>query len=165
MKKKSSYLILTLVVIIALTGSYYFVNKNNKANQGTEKEVVINPVQNYKNNEAYVEQVVTNLFQISTNLVNSKTLDSSYLEKIVDKNSNAFSAIEKEIADLRKVGGETQIIINSMNISQKSDTLYEVAVTIDTVNTSATENKPNLEDLLLTVKVQEGYKITEYVKK
>ncbi len=52
-----------------------------------------------------------------------------------------------------------------MNITQKSDTLYEVAVTVDKINANATENKPNLEDLLLTVRVQEGYKIVEYVKK
>lgn len=165
MKKKYGYLILVLVVIVALSGTFYFVNKNKQANKGEEKVIVINPVQNYKNNEAYVEEVVNNFFQMTANLVNNKASDPSYLEEVVDKNSNAFSAVEKELSALRKTGGEIQLVVDSLNITQKSDTLYEVAVTVDKINTNATENKPNLEDLLLTVKVQEGYKIVEYVKK
>lgn len=165
MKKKYGYLILVLVVLVTLAGTFYFVNKNKQANKGKEKVIVMNPVQNYKNNDAYVEQVVNSFFQVAANLVNSKTLDLSYLEEVVDKNSNAFSAVEKELSTLRKAGGEIQFVINSLNITQKSDTLYEVAVTVDKINTNATENKPDLEDLLLTVKVQEGYKIVEYVKK
>lgn len=162
MKKKYLYLILALVVIAALTGTFYFTNKEN--NIGEEKEVQINPIQNYKNNEAYVEQVVNSFFQVYTNLANSKTLDFSYLGDVVDKTSTAHGAIEQEIATLRKNGEEIQIIIMEMNISQKSDTLYEVKVTTDKIISSASDNKPNLENLLITVKAQDGYKIVDFVK-
>jgi len=162
MNKTLKTIIIALVVVIVTGGVFYVVK--NQMDPGKEEEVKVNPVQNYKNYDAYVEETINSFFQTYSNMVNSKSIDMSYLSDIVDKNSAAYKVIESEINELRKNSVQLQIAITEINIIQKADNLYNAKVTIDKIITSGAANENPISKLEITVRAQEGYKITEYKK-
>lgn len=163
MNKKFKYLITVLILIIIAAGAFYGIN--SKLNRGKEKEVQINPIQNYKNTDAYVEQNVSSFFQVYSNLVNNKSVEMTYLSDVVDKNSDAYKIIETEINQLRKNSAQILIAITDIKIEQTADNLYVANVTIDKILTEGTDiDATPTNKIILTIKAQEGYKITEYKK-
>jgi len=163
MNKKLKYLIIVLALIIIAVGAFYGIN--SKLNKGKEKEVQINPIQNYKNIDAYVEQNVASFFQIYSNLVNNKTVEMTYLSDVVDKNSDAYNIIVAEIMQLRKNSAQILIAITEIKIEQTADNLYIANVTIDKLLTEGSDiDATPMNKIILTIKAQDGYKITEYKK-
>lgn len=162
MKKLYKFIII-LVITMILAVVYYY--STSKIEHPEPENTVIDPIKNSRTEDARVDELLNSFFQIYSNMVNTSTLDNSYLSDVVDKNSDAFKIIEDEINQLRKNSAQVIIAITEIKIDKIDDNLYVANVTIDKALTSGTDidNSPT-NKLTLTIKVQDGYKITGYKK-
>lgn len=148
----SSIILLTFILL-------YIVNFRAKPASETSRK--IDPIQNYKDKNAYIDGPIENFIQIYCNLVNNKDTDLSFLEDVVDKNSAIFQSLKSSITTLRQSNTSLDISILKINeISESQDSMdLEVTLSKTTINQEGSSKKEE-PAILITLSKNNGYKIT-----
>ncbi|WP_286906503.1 hypothetical protein [Clostridium sp. UBA1652] len=141
------FIVVTILISVCIvTGVKYLKNEQNQKNK---EDTFFNEEANIKDDEAYVEELVTSLSSILKNMVNNKDADLSYLNDIVNNNSDAYNILENKI----KIYREKNITIEYLDyyideIEKIEHNTYKIYITEDegiNSNSNSEKMKKNIE--------------------
>lgn len=160
--KKSLKILILLIIFVLLVFSLWFAIKP-KVKPKSETFNRVNPIQNYKDETAYINGTLENFIQIYCNLVNNKDVDISFLEDVVDNNSTILQNLKNSITTLRESNKSIDMSILRITTISDSQDIINLEVILDkTIIAQDGLSKKDASTIMITLSKNNGYKITNY---
>lgn len=160
--KKSLRILILLIIFVLLVFALWFAIKPN-VKPKSEPFNRVNPIQNYKDETAYINGTLENFIQIYCNLVNNKDVDISFLEDVVDNNSTILQNLKNSITTLRESNKRIDMsILKTTTISDSQDSINLEVILDKTIIAQDGSSKKDESTIMITLSKNNGYKITNY---
>lgn len=161
MKKAIKILTLLIIFVLLIFVLWFTIKPNVKPKSETFHKV--NPIQNYKDENAYINGTLENFIQIYCNLVNNRDVDTSFLEDVVDKNSAILQNLKNSITTLRESNKSIDMsILKTTLISDSQDSIALEVILAKTIANQDGSSKKDESTIIITLSKNNGYKITNY---